>query len=425
MQHLFKKRLNKLRDQLSSQPCSSALMLSSAAPALRSRTTFYPYRQNSNFFYLSGLQAKGLILIVSSYKQNRIKIFAPKTSAEQILWEGKPPSLNKFVQALDAELIISSNPANEARKYLAGHERLYYDNQPLTEAWKLTQSLMQLRPFERANFPSQFMHCENILAELRMFKEKEEIDAIKRSAKITYEALIKVTPLIRAGSSEADIAATVDYWFSLQNASPGFATIVGAGPSAATLHYEAHSRKLKDGEMLLIDCGAEHEMYCADVTRVFPIGGTFSPLQAQLYSIVLRAQKAAINKVIHGVKVKKVYDTAARELTIGLIELKILSGDLQRLLQKSAYRKYFPHGIGHTLGIDVHDLGNVRGNNQAVLKAGMVVTIEPGLYFPKPVRRLAACGIRIEDDVLVTRSKPEVLTRMIPKEIAEIESLLR
>ena len=153
MQHLFKKRLNKLKELLSAQPCSSALIISSAVPALRSRTTFYPYRQSSNFFYLSGLQSKGLILIVSSHKQNRVKIFAPKVTAEQILWEGKPPSLSKLVETIDAELIMSSNPANEARKHLAGHERLFYDNQPLSEAWKLTQNLLQLRPFERANFP--------------------------------------------------------------------------------------------------------------------------------------------------------------------------------------------------------------------------------------------------------------------------------
>ncbi len=364
-------------------------------------------------------------MLIPTAKDSRVKLFAPKVTAEQILWEGKPPSLGKLTDALDAELIVSSSPAESARKYLSGHERLYYDNTPLSEGWRLTQSILQLRPFERGNYPSQFLHSDNLLSELRLYKEKEEIEAIRRSAKITYEALVKVTPLIRSGSSEADIASTLEYWFSLQGAGAAFSTIVASGPSAATLHYEPHNKKLKEGELLLIDFGAEHNFYCADVSRVFPVSGTFNPLQSQLYSIVLRAQKAAISKVRHGVKIKRVYDAAAKVLTQGLLDLKIVRGSPASLQKKGAYKKYFPHSIGHSLGMDVHDLGRVRGNEEAILKAGMVITIEPGLYFNKGAKRIPPCGLRIEDDILVTRSKPEILSKTIPKEIAEVESLLR
>ena len=165
----------------------------------------------------------------------------------------------------------------------------------------------------------------------------------------------------------------------------------------------------------MIDCGAELNMYNGDITRCYPVDGKFSPIMQEIYSIVLEAQKASIKAVKNNVKIETVYNASAKILTEGLVELKVLKGKVSKLLEKKAYQPYFPHGIGHSLGIDVHDVGNLRGNNNAVLKKGMVFTIEPGIYFPKTVGRAPACGIRIEDNILVTENGCKILSDFIPK----------
>jgi Xaa-Pro aminopeptidase len=258
---------------------------------------------------------------------------------------------------------------------------------------------------------------------MRLFKEPGEVKLIREAAAITNHALFETMPFVIPGQAESTIAATIEYWFRLQGATTGFNTIAATGPSAATLHYSHQSRALKRGDLLLIDCGAEHRLYSADITRVVPVGGVFSGPSKEVYEIVLAAQKAAIKAVKNNVLIRTVYDAAARELTHGLVSLGVLRGKVSALMAKKAYKPYFPHGIGHSLGLDVHDVGNLRGNNAAVLKSGMVFTIEPGLYFPKKVRNVPACGVRIEDDVLVTARGAEVLSVGFPKETREIESL--
>jgi Xaa-Pro aminopeptidase len=191
---------------------------------------------------------------------------------------------------------------------------------------------------------------------------------------------------------------------------PSFQTIVAAGKSAAVLHYHDYTRILKSKELILIDCGAEYNNYAADISRTYPVGDQLSPQLAALLEIVSDAQHAAISEIKAGVSFGKAYAAAAKELTKGLITLKVLKGSLKSLLKKSAFKPYFPHGIGHSLGLDVHDIGRMRNNNESLLKKGMVLTIEPGLYFSKPHGLIPACGIRIEDDVLVTDKGCQILS---------------
>jgi Xaa-Pro aminopeptidase len=256
-----------------------------------------------------------------------------------------------------------------------------------------------------------------------MVKDPSEIAHIRKAAEITEGALMHVLPLIEAGTKEREVAAFIEYFYRVHGAEPAFGTIVATGPSAATLHYHSLSRTLKTGELLLIDTGAEFGMYASDITRMIPVGGTTTSELQDLHDIVLRAQMMAIRKIKPGVMMNEVYNAAARELTYGLKYLGILKGSVSQLLKKGAFKAWFPHGIGHSLGIDVHD---VSPSGPAIpLEKGMVVTIEPGLYFQKPTGPLPACGVRIEDDVLVTARGHEVLTRdALPKDLGQVSDLL-
>jgi Xaa-Pro aminopeptidase len=256
-----------------------------------------------------------------------------------------------------------------------------------------------------------------------MVKDPSEIAHIRKAAEITEGALHHLLPLVEAGTKEREIAAFIEYFYRVHEAEPAFGTIVATGPSAATLHYHALSRSLKKGELLLIDTGAEYGMYAADITRMIPVGGTTTPELRDLHDIVLRAQMVAISKIKPGVLISDVYNADARELTYGLKYLGILKGSVAQLLKKGAFKTWFPHGIGHSLGIDVHDVS--PSGSSIPLEPGMVITIEPGLYFQKPTGPLPTCGVRIEDDVLVTARGYEVLTRdALTKDLDKLSDLL-
>jgi Xaa-Pro aminopeptidase len=273
------------------------------------------------------------------------------------------------------------------------------------------------------NLPASLIDAEQFTSRLRLFKDPGEVARIKEAAEITGGALQNVLPLIEAGVAEREIGAFIEYFYKVHGAEPAFGTIVASGVSAATLHYRALSRKLKKGELLLIDTGAELDMYASDITRMIPVGGTTTPELRDLHDIVLRAQLLAIKKVGPGVRMMDVFKVAATELTYGLKYLGILKGNVSQLVKKGAFKPYFPHGIGHSLGIDVHDA--TPTGQESVLEKGMVVTIEPGLYFPKPTGPLPACGVRIEDDVLVTARGHEVLTaNAFTKDLDELGMLM-
>ena len=263
-----------------------------------------------------------------------------------------------------------------------------------------------------------------MLAELRLYKDPHEVKLIQHAAKVTSDAICLAIQATRAGMREYEIRATLEGAFQQHGCEVGFQSIVATGKSAATLHYVTANRILRRRDLILLDCGAEYQNYSADISRVYPVSGRFTDEQAELYNVVLDAQKAAINKIKDGVKIATVYMAAARKLTAGLRRLKVLHGDTANLIKKGAYLPYFMHSIGHSLGLDVHDIGKLRGNNRATLRKGMVFTVEPGLYFSKPVKDIPACGIRIEDDVLVTSNGCKILTRDCPKEIAQLEALM-
>jgi Xaa-Pro aminopeptidase len=402
---------------------SSALLLSSAPAIIRTRDEYHEYRQNSNFFYLTGSLAPDLNLLLLKNSKTPILI-ERKLSAKEILWEGGAPNLKPLAQALGAELIVTENPRKEILSRLMGHSHLYFDNTPGSVTWAIAQELMALASHNRGKLPLHFSHCDGVLENLRLFKTKDEINFIKRANAITNEALLYIAPRIEPGLTEEHAARTIEYVFRMSDAQAAFGTIVGTGRSAATLHHRNLTRTLRSGEMVLIDCGAEFQLYCGDITRVMPVNRKFTPEQKHLYDIVLESQLAALRSIKHGVRIGKAYDAAAKVMTQGLVELKVLRGKVSSLLQKHAYQPYFPHGIGHSVGIDVHDVGRIRNNKDAILEEGMVITVEPGLYFPKAVGRVPACGVRIEDNVLVTKRGCEILSAGFPKKTSEIEAVM-
>jgi Xaa-Pro aminopeptidase len=302
------------------------------------------------------------------------------------------------------------------RDLLQGSEVVYTQGLTGTVSAAVRSEISRLTGEAPRNSPHTVGSAETFLAPLRLIKSASEVAAIREAGEVTGEVLHAVLPLLEPGSSEREVGALIDYYYRLCGGCPGFETIVAAGPSAATLHYHALTRSIKDGDMVLIDTGIELGLYNADITRTIPVG-TISEAQGVMYDSVLRAQYAAIKKVKHNALIRDIYLAAAKELTIGLKEVGILKGQLSTLVSKGAYKPYFPHGIGHSLGIDVHDVGGLRGNQEARLQKGMVFTIEPGLYFPKATKHLPACGVRIEDDVVVTASGCINLTeKVFPKE---------
>jgi Xaa-Pro aminopeptidase len=421
---IFARRLKKLVRALNQQECSSALLLGSSAHRQMSGDQNFPFRQTSDLLYLTGSSHDEFLLLLSSKLERPLLIFPP-VNKTKVLWEGPLPNLKRLAEELGADSLVSLTPEREVVSRLKATERLYFQNDSGSKAWNITHRLMEQPSHSRGSLPSQFHHADELLVPLRLYKDPAEIKLIRQAAEATNEALFDAIPMLAPGLTERFVAAAIDFFFRTRGCEPGFNTNVSTGVSAATLHHEPGSAELREGDLLLVDCGAARNHYSADITRVVPVSGTFSPVQAILYQGVLEAQKAALKKVKHGALIRDLYLAAAKPLTEALVETRVLRGKVSRLVEKGAFKPYFPHGIGHTLGLDVHDVGNLRGNNEAILEEGMVFTIEPGLYFPKPIGRIEkGLGIRIEDDVLVTRRGCEVLSEGFPKNMRQIEDLV-
>ena len=423
MSSLYKKRINKVRALLKSTGVPSAIILSSAKSATKSGDTTYSYRPDSNLYYLTGSTGKEINLFISTEHRNCFLIVPPE-DLHKSAWEGSPPNYRSLAKSIGAELIVTDNASAELRKRLVNHEVLYHQNSNGTLSFHISTELQSIPYFARSKLPASFTHVDHLMQELRAYKDPVELKLIRKAANITNHALFETVPFITPNALECEIASTIDYLFRIQSAEPSFSTIVAAGPSAATLHYEEQNRKVKSNELILLDCGAAYQFYAADITRTLPVSGNFNQQQKELYSGVLEAQEAAIKTARHGVSIKKVHSVAAKLITECLVDVGVLRGKVSQLMNKGAYKPYFMHGIGHSLGLDVHDLGNLRDRGEGTLKAGMVLTIEPGIYFCKKTRHIPTCGIRIEDDILIKRGAPEVLSAGFPKSISEVEDLM-
>ncbi|HPG94916.1 MAG TPA: M24B family metallopeptidase, partial [Dokdonella sp.] len=277
--------------------------------------------------------------------------------------------------------------------------------------------------------PHEFVALSHLLHDLRLYKSRAEIRLMHKSAQIAAEAHVRAMRAARPGMNEHEVEAELLHTFRKHGAVPSYEPIVGGGANGCVLHYRANNATLRDGDLLLIDAGAEFSCYASDITRTFPVNGRYTPEQRALYDIVLAAQLAAIDEVRPGRSFDAYHQAAVRSLTAGLIKLGLLSGSLRSNLDEHRYRRFYMHKTGHWLGLDVHDVGDYRVDGEyRELEPGMVVTVEPGLYISPDMKgvpaRFRGIGIRIEDDVVVTRGDPSVLSSGVPKDADEIEALM-
>lgn len=410
-------------------------VLPTAPVRVRNRDTEYPFRHDSDFCYLTGFREPEAVMVLAPGRpEGEYILFCRERDPDMELWNGRRAGTEGARQHYGADQALPISDLDRMLPdLLANREQLYYTlGKEAGFDARLTEALQTVRRRVRTGVraPAAIVSLEHLVHEMRLFKDVDERALMRKAAQISAAAHRRAMAICRPGMPEHRLEAELIHEFVAQGARhPAYASIVGGGANACILHYTENSDPLRDGDLVLIDAGAEYEGYAADITRTFPVNGRFSEAQRQLYALVLAAQRAAIAKAVPGNRWNEPHDAAVRVLTRGLVRLGLLKGDVRELIRKGAYRKFYMHRTGHWLGMDVHDVGEYRiGDRWRPLEPGMVLTVEPGLYVRGGTRGIAKrwwdIGIRIEDDVLITRSGNEVLTAGVPKEMDEIEALM-
>ena len=412
----------------------SVLILSSSPHRYRSRDTEYRYRPDSELFYLTGCTEPGVVAVLSGMEaQDRFLLFVPQRDLKAELWSGARLGPEAARERFRADVAFASDELDERLPELLRLPcRILFrlGENPRLEAL-IVDSLCtaRARGARKGEGPRIVEDPGQILDELRLRKDSEELAKIRQATSLTVAAFRDAMAGTRPGMGEWEVESLLESAFRKGGAAgPAFPTIVGSGGNACTLHYSANEHALEEGELVLLDGGAEVDLYAGDVTRTYPVGGRFQAHQREVYEVVLEAQRAAIDGIRPGSTVDRLHEAATRVLTDGLLDLGVLSGKTDDLLEQKAYDRYFPHQTSHWLGLDVHDVADyARGGRPRVLEEGMVLTVEPGLYFPPLAEEapgpFTGIGVRIEDDFLVTKSGSESLTGSLPVSVEEVEEL--
>ncbi len=412
----------------------SIAILPAAPVTIRNRDVEHPYRPDSDFWYLTGFEEpEAVMVLVPGRAEGEFILFCRDRDPKMELWNGPRAGLEGAVEDYQADIAWPIDRIDDILPgLLENRDKVCYTMGCHPEFdQRITEWLKDIRRKSRTGVhpPDEIVSLEHLVHEMRLFKDRGEVALMRRAAAISADAHCRAMTRCRPGLKEYQLEAELVHEFMRQGArSPAYPSIVGGGANACVLHYTANEASLRDGDLVLIDAGAEYQGYAADITRTFPVNGRFSDAQREVYEVVLEAQLAAIAKVHPGNHWNDPHDAAVRSLTRGLVSLGLLKGDVRQLIRKGSYRKYFMHRTGHWLGMDVHDVGDYKiGDTWRLLEPGMVMTIEPGVYVPpgsRVAKRWQGIGIRIEDDVLVTRDGHEVLTAGVPKTVAEIEELM-
>lgn len=423
------------RRQLMRTVGEGAVIILRAAPErVRNHDVLYPYRQDSNFLYLTGFrEPEAVLVMVTGDKGGHSILFCREKDPVKEMWDGEMIGLEAAVEDYGMD---EACPIGELERrlpeLLQDRVRICHDlgRDPAFDS-RLIGWLNEFRDKPRRAFhaPDEIVELGHIIHDMRLYKSRGELTAMRRAARVSADAHVLAMRECRPGLNEADIHATLVQHFMREHCEPAYSPIVGGGANACVLHYIRNNSPLNDGDLLLIDAGAEYDGYAADITRTFPVNGRFSEPQRALYEVVLAAQAAAIDEARPGRQWEDIHEAAVSVLTDGLLALGILAGSRAEALEQGLVDNYYVHKTGHWLGLDVHDAGDyqVDGHSRE-LEPGMVLTIEPGLYIRPDDRRVDArwrgIGIRIEDDVVVTREAPEVLTDRVPKAVVDIETLM-
>jgi Xaa-Pro aminopeptidase len=408
-------------------------ILPSAPVAIRSGDVEFIYRQDNDFYYLTGFaEPESVALFVPGDKEQFILFVRPRDK-ERETWTGRRAGVEGATSDYGAsKAYVIDELEHVLPRYLENAERVYFplglNDRVESRVLAMIKNSAAMRP-RLGSGPHTILDPREILHEMRLFKHPEELDAMRRAIAISNEAHQAAMSHTRGGMMEWEVEALVDYTFRKRGAAgPSYPSIIASGPNAAILHYINNDREIHSGELLLIDAGCEYDFYASDVTRTFPVGKRFTQLQRDLYQIVLAAQLKSIETVRPGVKFDEPHDAAVQVLVEGMCGVGLLKGSPEEALKTGSYRRFYMHRTSHWLGMDVHDVGLYRqAGRSRTLEPGMVLTAEPGIYVApdddQAPERFRGIGIRIEDDVLVIGDGHEVLTAAVPKSVADVEAL--
>ena len=428
----FEKRRRKLAKLIGKDGIA---VIPTASTRVRSRDTDYPYRPDSDFYYFTGFSEPNAVMILAPGREDGsfILCLREKNPLTEI-WDGHMEGLSGVKKNYEADQSFDIEDLETILSSLfLGRQKVFFtlgQDEVLDKI--LMKSFNAVRAGQRRGgvVPSEIQALEPLVHEMRLIKSKYEIGLMKKSAKISVHAHKRIFENCKPGVFEYQIEADIIHEFGKHGAVPAYTSIVASGQNACTLHYISNRDKMKSGQLLLTDAGCENEMYAADITRTIPVSGEYSKEQKEIYELVLEVQKNAINSIKPGQTFEGLQSDAIKGLTKGLKKLGLLKGRVDQLIKSEAYKDFYMHGIGHWLGMDVHDVGSYmdqKGKSRK-FENGMVMTIEPGIYISKKNKNVPTeyrgIGIRIEDDVLVTKSGCDVLTKALPKEIGEIESIM-
>jgi len=432
-QNVFADRRRRFMERMGER---SVAVFCSAPEVVRSNDSHFDFRQNSDLWYLTGFEEPETVLVlIPGHDKHAVVLFVRKRDKDREVWDGPRAGVDgaKAQFGADEAFLIEELDA-KLPELLEGRDRLYYGlglypdrDRHLVHA--LTRVRAAARRGKRA--PREVVDPSYVLHEMRLFKTPAEVETLRRAVEVSADGHVRAMQTTRPGRGEWELQAELEYVFKRGGAkAPGYTTIVGSGPNACILHYVQNARRMEAGELVLVDAGAEVGYYTGDITRTWPVSGTFTAPQREIYDLVLRAQQEVIAMSKPGVPWTALHERAVEVLTQGMVDRGILAGTVQQAIEEKTFRAWYMHSTGHWLGIDVHDVGAYYDGPEAArtLQPGMVFTVEPGLYFapdaPGVPERYKGIGIRIEDDVLVTATGTDVLSKGAPKDPDEIEALV-
>jgi Xaa-Pro aminopeptidase len=414
---------------------NSIAIIPSAREQLRSRDTEHPFRQDSDFYYLSGFTEPDAVLVLAPGRRHgQFVMFCRERDPVLELWNGHRAGPEGACEKFAADDAFPIGDIDDILPGLIeGRERVYYS---MGRSAEFDRQIMgwvnRIRSKEASGAvpPGEFTDLNHMVHDLRLVKSAAEQRLLRRAGEISARGHRRAMAFCRPGQYEYQLEAELAHEFASSGARHlAYPSIVGSGSNACTLHYVSNDAIMRDGDMVLIDAGCELDYYASDVTRTFPVNGRFNREQRALYDIVLQAQLAAIASIKPGNNWNKPHDASVSVITEGLVELGLLKGRVDKLIERAAYREFYMHRVGHWLGLDVHDVGDYRvGNEWRQLEPGMAMTVEPGIYISpansKVARKWRGIAIRLEDDVLVTADGCEVITAAVPKTVEDIEALM-
>ncbi|QSL90576.1 Xaa-Pro aminopeptidase [Ectopseudomonas toyotomiensis] len=424
------------RKALMAQMEPNSIAILPAAPVyIRNRDVEHVYRQDSDFQYLTGFpEPEAVMALIPGREHGEYVLFCRERDPERELWDGLRAGQDGAISQFGADDAFPIGDIDDILPGLIeGRERVYYaigSNQEFDHRLMEWVNHIRAKARQGAMPPNEFVALNHLLHDMRLYKSAAEVKVMKEAAEISARAHIRAMQASRAGLFEYHLEAELDYEFRKGGAKmPAYGSIVAVGRNACILHYRENDAALKDGDLVLIDAGCEIDCYASDITRTFPVSGRFSPEQKAIYELVLKANEEAFKFIAPGRHWNEAHEATVRVITAGLVDLGLLEGDVDELIASEAYKPFYMHRAGHWLGMDVHDVGDYKvGGQWRVLEVGMAMTVEPGIYIApdndKVAKKWRGIGVRIEDDVVVTKKGCEILTNGVPKTVAEIEALM-